>query len=1029
MNNREEIAIKYQSTATFDAPSTHGQRVLIIECDLFKAVGGGQSTYRKIIEQRPENTYFYFLKTESVDEVRPANTVGIPYVPFYRANKLNLPPETEHFYSVYLNAWQFAASVENKLGSTSFDVVDSPDYDTVGLFIKGALEAHGIKVGVVALALHGTITSALTDLWPHTTASRELIDRIHVREELQYRSADVRYALSETYANAWQGRSGIVPRLIDPLHVTGPISPVMVPGKSSLPDVAFVGRRERRKGPDLFADITWCLDPASYGRALMIGSESISETGVGSAQVLELMTRLRQIKLDYELYKTPAELTELFRDRSIVVLPSRYDQFNLVALEALRHGCPTYISRHAGAAQWLGKHYPSLSDLIIDIDCSRTAAARIRETLADYDGVRERIVSTLLACAPSIGGEDLAAMYLPLGPRDHQSIQDVAEIRHRFDSFSRPKRRKDNSAIYRAKSVATTTVNHSTTRSRLQVNTWYRAAKRSLKTIRRWRPSRTSMNHLVFDGLMKYQNLDEMSRLQVRSARDPKGTRSRHLGIAEHTKEAIADKLKIVSAELGRTKVARVQIFRDMARLERKRDNDLIAATYCLRVMRWIGADRFGDLDFVARTLRSSGYPHEAEAAEAMFAPGNDVFARSRALLDEQYRRNLSKPELPLAILDDRRPAGGGARVSVIVSLYNAETKLRTLLDNIASQSLAREGRVEVVLVDSNSPTREHEVFKAYAGQSNLPIVFARSASRETIQAAWNRGIRLSRAPYLTFLGADEGMHPDCLSELTKALDHNPHVDWAMADSIVTEVDMAGVFDHDVMVYDRAGLNPGLVRLETCYLSWVGGLYRKTIHDRFGYYDENFRAAGDTELKGRLLTHIKTLHVPKRLGVFNNYPEERTTQNPRAEIEDLRAWYLHRTEAGIAYSYDAHPIAAAEDLFRQSLTYRKSYCGHYSTDFDLASSTAAYLCRRGENPAFAKTARHAASRLLNAAIGTDTLDLHFRPLVRQFDLLQKLRDAKKWQVEDHGALGLAQQPHYNLFNDNRYEQHWWSWST
>lgn len=761
----------------------------------------------------------------------------------------------------------------------------------------------------------------------------------------------------------------------------------------------------------------------------MIGSESISATGVGSTPVLEVMTRLRQIKLDYELHKTPAELTELFRGRCIVVLPSRYDTFNLVTLEALRHGCPTYVSRHAGAAQWLCKHYPSLSDLVIDIDCSRTAAARVRETLADYDGVRERIVSTLLAYAPSIGSEDLAAMYLPLGPSDNQSTQDLAEIRHRFDSFSRPKRRKDNSAIYRARSVAKITATHSTTRSALQVKTWYRTAKRSLRTIRQWRPLHTAINNLVFDSLMKFQNLDEMSRLQVRSARNVKGTRSRHLDIAEHTKEDIAKKLKIISAELDSTKVARVQIFRDMARLERKRDNDLIAATYCLRVMRWIGADKFGDLDFVTQTLRSGGYSHEAEAAEAMFAPGDDVFARSRALLDEQYRRNLSKPELPLALLDDRRPLGVVPRVSVIVSLYNAETKLRTLLDNISTQSLAGDGRIEVVLVDSNSPTEEYEVFKTYAAQSKLPIVFARSANRETIQAAWNRGIRLSRAPYLTFLGADEGMHPDCLSELTKALDQHPNVDWVIADSIVTEVDKAGVFDHDVMVYDRMGLNPSLIRLETCYLNWVAGLYRKTIHDRFGYYDENFRAAGDTEFKGRLLTHINTLHVPKRLGVFNNYPEERTTQNPRAEIEDLRAWYLHRTEAGIAYSYDAHPIAAVEDLFRQSLTYRKSFCGHYSTDFDLASSTAAYLCRRGENPAFANAARHASGRLVNTAVGADMLGLDLRPLARQLSLLQKLRDFTKWKVEDHKALGLVQQPHYNLFNDNRYEQHWWSWST
>ncbi|MFA6964002.1 glycosyltransferase [Bosea sp. (in: a-proteobacteria)] len=1039
MDRRETVKVGQPMAPASRMSSARGQRVLIIESDLFKTIGGGQSAYRKIIEQTPQNTYFYFLKTESVDAARPANAVGIPYMPLYGANMSKLPSDAEHFYWVYLNAWQFAASVERKLGADTFDVVDTPDYDTVGLFIRGALEAHGIKVGVVALALHGTISSALADIWPHTAASSRTMAQLRIREHLQYRSVDVRYALSEAYAADWQGRSGIASRLIDPLHITGPMSPVMAPMTADLPDVAFIGRRERRKGPDLFADFAWCLDPASYGKAMVIGSESISGTGIGSEPTLEMMTRLRQIKLDYELHKTPAELTELFRSRSIVVLPSRYDQFNLVALEAFRHGCPTYISRHAGAAQWLGKHYPALSELVIDIDCSRSAAARIRNALADYDGVRERVVTALLAYSPAIDGEDLAAMYTPLGLRDQSSTQNVAEIRHRFDSFSRPRRPNERSVIYRARNTAAKTLPPAAKRGLREVKARLRTAKRSLVTIRRWRPSLGPINHLIADGLVKFRNLEQSSIAQIRSAAAVDGTRARLLGLDERTSKEVALKLKEISAELGPIRVARVQVIRDMARLERKRDNDLIAATYCLRVMRWLGSDRFGDLDFVTQTLRSANYLREAEAAEAMFGPGDDVFERSRALLDEQYRANLVKPDLPLAILDDRRSGAGesgagksGAaapKVSVIVSLYNAETKLRTLLDNISAQSLARDGQIEVVLVDSASPTKEYEVFKDYAAQSALPIVFARSEQRETIQAAWNRGIKLANAPYLTFLGADEGMHPDCLLALAGALDQNPRVDWAMADSIVTEVDKAGVFNHDVMVYDRTGFNPGLIRLETCYLSWVAGLYRKTVHDRFGYYDEKFRAAGDTEFKGRLLTHINALHVPKRLGVFNNYPEERTTQNPRAEIEDLRAWYLHRTEAGIAYSYDARPAVEAEDLFRQSLTYRKSYCGHYSTDFDLAAATAAYLVRRGENPDFARAAMHASARLLDAVQRTDTLNLQLRRRVRQMEMLRTLLDAKSWEAEDQIALNLTQRPHYNIFNDNRYEQHWWSWST
>ena len=238
-----------------------------------------------------------------------------------------------------------------------------------------------------------------------------------------------------------------------------------------------------------------------------------------------------------------------------------------------------------------------------------------------------------------------------------------------------------------------------------------------------------------------------------------------------------------------------------------------------------------------------------------------------------------------------------------------------------------------------------------------MPIVYARSAARETIQAAWNRGIKLSRAPYLTCLGADEGLHPDALRQLAAALDAEPAADWAIADSLVTTVDRDGVFNADVMPYDRRGYRQDLVYLETCYLSWVGGLYRRSIHDRFGWYDESFRAAGDTEFKCRILPHIRSVYVPRMLGVFNNYPEARTTQHPRAEIEDLRAWYLWRSAAGMHYAFARRPAADAVALLRDSLSYRKSYCAHLSTDFDLADALAEFLATRPDAPAWARRIR------------------------------------------------------------------------
>ncbi|MFM7579570.1 MAG: family 2 glycosyl transferase, partial [Microcystaceae cyanobacterium] len=103
-------------------------------------------------------------------------------------------------------------------------------------------------------------------------------------------------------------------------------------------------------------------------------------------------------------------------------------------------------------------------------------------------------------------------------------------------------------------------------------------------------------------------------------------------------------------------------------------------------------------------------------------------------------------------------------------------------------------------------------------------------------------------------------------------LDRDEHLDWVIGHSLVTNVDRQGSWVSDVMAYDRTGYEQDLVYLETCYLSWVGALYRKSIHDRFGYYDASFRGAGDTEFKSRVMPFIKSKVVDQTLGLFGNYP-------------------------------------------------------------------------------------------------------------------------------------------------------------
>ncbi len=361
--------------------------------------------------------------------------------------------------------------------------------------------------------------------------------------------------------------------------------------------------------------------------------------------------------------------------------------------------------------------------------------------------------------------------------------------------------------------------------------------------------------------------------------------------------------------------------------------------------MRLAGGDPYGDLPDVIAALEQHGYAQEAATADALFGLHSKRDERQRQLLQSTYEAHRHCLEPPYEFVDDRR-ASRDVKASVIVSLYNAADKLPRFLRALSLQTLFAAGKAELILIDSGSPDDEYAVFRRMAGELKLPVVYARSAERETIQSAGIAGYGCLAASICHSLASTRECGRRRWNVLARELDADPGLDWVQANSLMTSVNAQGQWLSDVLSYDRSGYRQSLVYLDTCYLSWVGAMYRRSIHDRCGYYDASFGAAGDTEFKCRVLPHIKTKVVPEMLGVFWNYPSGQTTCSPRAEIEDLRAWHLHRTLAGVRYAFEHGPWRKSKNCSTLRSGYRKSYCRRLSTDVEYACNLAAHLKQR-----------------------------------------------------------------------------------
>jgi len=109
-------------------------------------------------------------------------------------------------------------------------------------------------------------------------------------------------------------------------------------------------------------------------------------------------------------------------------------------------------------------------------------------------------------------------------------------------------------------------------------------------------------------------------------------------------------------------------------------------------------------------------------------------------------------------------------RVSVVVPLYNLREFVADAIESALAQTLPAED-VEVVVVDDGSTDGGDRIARQYVPR----VRYVRQENRG-LSAARNAGIRISRAPFLAFLDADDRFLPEKLEAQLAVLAARPDV-------------------------------------------------------------------------------------------------------------------------------------------------------------------------------------------------------------------------------------------------------------
>jgi GT2 family glycosyltransferase len=251
--------------------------------------------------------------------------------------------------------------------------------------------------------------------------------------------------------------------------------------------------------------------------------------------------------------------------------------------------------------------------------------------------------------------------------------------------------------------------------------------------------------------------------------------------------------------------------------------------------------------------------------------------------------------------------------LSVIIPNWNGKRFLVDCIDSLKAQTFQD---FEVILVDNGSTDGSAEFAEERYGDF---IRIIRNKKNLGFTGGNNVGIRAARGSYIVLLNNDTWAAPTWLEELINATHSNRPIGmWGskvcsyfqrnriegIGELIYWDglCRAQGQFEQDVGQYE--------VMREILFPPGCGAMYRKSVLDGIGLFDEDFFAYGDdTEIGIRArLAGWKCLYIPRAVVYHKN-------SGTAGQYSPLKAFYVERNRFWITIKYFPFPLLLLSIFF------------------------------------------------------------------------------------------------------------------
>jgi glycosyltransferase involved in cell wall biosynthesis len=207
--------------------------------------------------------------------------------------------------------------------------------------------------------------------------------------------------------------------------------------------------------------------------------------------------------------------------------------------------------------------------------------------------------------------------------------------------------------------------------------------------------------------------------------------------------------------------------------------------------------------------------------------------------------------------------------VSIITICYNRNASISKTIESVLNQDY---DNIEYIIIDGNSNDGTIEIIKSYSDEISCFI----SEPDNGMYDAINKGLKLSNGDIIGLMHSDDQFFDNTVvSQIVSMFNNNINTDGIYGNGIYISNDKK-----ENIIRDRKGGEFSLNKVKDGWLPLHPTVYlKKSLIEKYGYYNLDFQIASDTEFLLRYLykykiqlTYINSYIVKMRMGgLSTNY--------------------------------------------------------------------------------------------------------------------------------------------------------------